>query len=148
MYVPATFVHVTIISAVTDPILTKILGPNFFGFLIFVDQHLFWKKTSFDPNIFRPNNFVPNIFTFLTQKNLLDQKISCTKNFLDQTFFTLIIFGQPKIFLTKNYLGSKYLLLKIFWPRLFRPWFFWEKCFELNFFEQKQQQWQQPQSQL
>ena len=56
MYVPATFVHVTIISAVTDPILSKILGPNFFRFLIFVDQHLFLGENVLDLTFFNKNN--------------------------------------------------------------------------------------------
>ena len=32
-YVPATFVHISDISAVIDPILTKLFGPNILGAL-------------------------------------------------------------------------------------------------------------------
>ena len=36
----AIFVHITNISAVTGPILTKLFGPKFFGVIIFVDQNV------------------------------------------------------------------------------------------------------------
>ena len=35
--VPATFVHIKNISAITDPIMTKFFGPNFFGALNFFE---------------------------------------------------------------------------------------------------------------
>ena len=38
IYVLATFVHISNVSAVNDQILTKLLGPNFLGTLIFLDN--------------------------------------------------------------------------------------------------------------
>ena len=43
-YALATFVHISNISAVTGPILTKLFGPNFFGVIIFVDQNVLGPK--------------------------------------------------------------------------------------------------------
>ena len=50
IYVLETFVQVINISAVTEPILTKGFGPNFFGAIIFLGQNFFLDQTSFDPN--------------------------------------------------------------------------------------------------
>ena len=41
-YVMATFVHISNISAVNDPILTKLFGPNFWG--PFLDQGIFYTQ--------------------------------------------------------------------------------------------------------
>ena len=64
----ATFVNISNISAVADPILTKLLGPDYLGALIFVGQH------------FSGLNF------FLT-KYFLEQKFFSTPNFFYQHFF-------------------------------------------------------------
>ena len=61
-YVLATFVHVSNIYSVTNIFSTKLLGPNFLGLSIFVDQHLFWSnllliQISLKPKIFEPNFF-------------------------------------------------------------------------------------------
>ena len=39
-YALATFFHISNISAVIGPILTKLFGPNFFGIIIFVEQNV------------------------------------------------------------------------------------------------------------
>ena len=44
IFVLAIFFHIRNISAVTDPILTKLFEPNFLGALIFLGEHLFWTK--------------------------------------------------------------------------------------------------------
>ena len=41
------FVHITIISAVTDPILIKILGPNFFFWVLYFCGPTFILKKNF-----------------------------------------------------------------------------------------------------
>ena len=57
-YVLATFVHITKISAVTDPIFTNIFWLNFCGEIFF---EVFW-------NFFWIHNFVSNQKVFRTQK--------------------------------------------------------------------------------
>ena len=42
-YVLATFVHISIILAVTDPILIELFGPNFLGAFIIVDHFFFYQ---------------------------------------------------------------------------------------------------------
>ena len=51
-YFLATFVHISIISAVTEPILTKLFGPNLLGALILVDKNSCLDQTSFDQKYF------------------------------------------------------------------------------------------------
>ena len=51
-YALVTFVHISNISAVTGPILTKLFGPNFFGVIIFVDQNVLGQ------NFFKTQNFI------------------------------------------------------------------------------------------
>ena len=51
-FVLATFVHIKNMSAVTDPILTKRLGPNFLQTLTFLIE-IFLPKFC-EPKIFRP----------------------------------------------------------------------------------------------
>ena len=58
------------ISAVSDPILTKLFRSKFFGTLFF-HQNIFWPKISFDPNFFGQKIFFWHKF-FLTQ--LMDSK--------------------------------------------------------------------------
>ena len=83
IYVMVTFVNISNISAVTDLIFTKLLGPNFLGALIFLGQNLFLLKYSFGRNIFFSQIFLPTIF--------------CTQNFLDQNFF------EPHFCVTQNH---------------------------------------------
>ena len=63
IYVPATFVHISIISGVNDPIWKKILGPNLFLVLIFMDQHFFEKKMLSTQIFFGPKNFCTEYFS-------------------------------------------------------------------------------------
>ena len=50
-YVMETFVHISNISAVSDPILTKLCEPNILWALIFISKFFFEQK-SFGPNVF------------------------------------------------------------------------------------------------
>ena len=50
-----TFVHICNISAVIDPILTKLFGPNI------LVNNLFLEPNSFGPNIFGQNVFLNRI---------------------------------------------------------------------------------------
>ena len=81
-------------SAVTDPILIKVLGPNFLGALIFVDQHFYRAKLLLTRIFLDQNFFVPNLIFFLT-------KIFWPKHFLYTKFF------GPKMFLDPKFCGSK-----------------------------------------
>ena len=80
------------------------MRPNFFGFLIFVDQHSFWKKTSFDPNIFGPKICEPDSFYFFYHQIFLDQQIFCTKNLFGSKMFWPIFFWT-QFFCTINVYG-------------------------------------------
>ena len=46
-YALAIFVHISNISLVTGPILTKLFGLNFWGVIIFVDQYIFEQNQIF-----------------------------------------------------------------------------------------------------
>ena len=56
IYVLATFVHISNISAVIDPFLTKLFVHNIFGAYIFVNKFFFnkilWPQIFFDSNFF------------------------------------------------------------------------------------------------
>ena len=94
MYVPATFVHISIISAVTDPIWTKILEPNFWGLNFCGPTFFFEKKTSFDPNIFWTQNVCTEYFLLFWSKQICwTKKLVVPEIFWINIFFTLIIFG-------------------------------------------------------
>ena len=103
-YVLATYIHIRIISAVTDPIFTKLLRPNFFqqnlscywpainqtfgtqflGGLIIVVQH--FTTTSFDPNIFgTKNSLYPKFLQIFFWPNTFGL------NYLTKTFFLQIV---------------------------------------------------------
>ena len=63
-FVPETFVLFRNISPVTDPILTKLFGPNFCRPIFMLDPKCFWTQYFFGPKILE-----------------LDQKLFLTKNF-------------------------------------------------------------------
>ena len=86
-HVLATFVHVSNISTVTNLFLTKLLGSNFVGLLIFVDQHLFWSNLLLIQIIVWPKMFWPT--SFLTK-------------FFRARFFTSKNFFYPNFFEPKN----------------------------------------------
>ena len=118
-YVPVVSIHISIISIVTDPILTKLSGLNFLGVLIFVDL-LFFNKTSFDLNTFFtiyfiswPKNFLDQIFVApkffwskICTQNLFGPKFSSPRIFLDPKFFCLEFFDLT--FLNKNNSNSSH----------------------------------------
>ena len=91
-YALATFVHISNISAVTGPILTKLFGPNFLGFIIFVGQN------ALGPNFFRPKFF------------------SDKKFFRAQHFWTLNFIGRKKKFEPKIILNPKFSQTPNFFP--------------------------------
>ena len=105
-FVLATFVHERNILAIPDPILTKLLGPNFLGaFFLFT-------FTLLDPNFFGPKKSLEPKF-FWTQ-NLLGWKFHWTQTFLDlncwdQIFLDRKFYG-PKIFWTQNVLDPKFFV--------------------------------------
>ena len=122
-YALVTFVHISNISAVTGPILTKLFGPNFFGVIIFVDQNVLGQ------NFFKTQNFI-RAQSFQT-RNFIGPKENFELKFLlypklDEKFFGPTIFFE-KIFPTKNLFWSEISLFQIFFqirnffgPKLFR----------------------------
>ena len=157
-YVHTTFVHTTFvlvsfvnirnISAVTDPILTKLYGPNIFlGLNLFgpkknisqvhLDQLFFGtKKFSvltqkyFLPNFFEPTFIQPKLFQseILLDPKLLTQilfayKICLTPFFGSKMFFDHnvldTIFLDPLFFPFLNFLDHNFFFTQIFWPIFF-----------------------------
>ena len=122
-YCLAAFVKISNISAVTDPILTKLFGPNFLWVIIFVHQNIF------GINFFRPKPFSQSNFfqtqIFLAQQFHLNPKFFQTQNFLDprflrqRSFFKLKILPDPKSF--SNVFSDPKSFSKIF----FDPRFIW-----------------------
>ena len=84
-YALVTFVHISNISAVTGPILTKLFGPNFFGVMIFVDQNVLGQNFFKTQKLLGPKVFRPEIWTrkkFRTQISFVPKIVS------DQQFFS------------------------------------------------------------
>ena len=123
-FVLATFVHIRNVSAVTDPILTKRLGPNFWQALTFLIeiflgpykffgptilwtqnlwiQNFVWTSIFFRTNFFGPKFFETNIFCtpiLFGLKISSDSKFCWTKFFLDERILGQQIFVTNKIFL-------------------------------------------------
>ena len=119
----ATFVHISNISDVTGPILTKLFGPNFFEIMIFVDknvlgQNFFGPKFFLNTNFFKPQIFFPD-------PKVLDQKSYWFQKNFEPKFFRRTNFSDSKFFLlTKLYFGHKFLF----------EFFFRTTIFFLNFF--------------
>ena len=113
-YALVTFVHISNISDVTGPILTKLFGPNFLGFINFVGQNVL------GPNFFRPKFFLDPKFFFRT-KIFLGPNIFGTAILLDTTNFF-----NPKLFWTQNYFQHKIFSDSTFF---FRPKIFFEIFF-------------------
>ena len=110
------------ISAVTDPILTKLLGPNFLVVLIFKDQHFFWQNFSifFGPKIC----LHPTFFTFLTQTflgptNLFVPKVFWIKHFFPVNFFWSHCFCSQNCLAKSFFWIQNFFVSKFFWSRLF-----------------------------
>ena len=54
-YAMVIIVHISNISAVSGPILSKLFGPNFFGVMMFVDQNVLGQNFFLSgPKVFRP----------------------------------------------------------------------------------------------
>ena len=114
-----TFVHISNISDVTDPIFTKLFGPNIFGgWNIFRPKELrsqflllkiFWSQFLFWPNFFYPKLFLTQFLpTFFFNPNFFDPKFFGStffnQNFLIQKFFLTQIFLHPSFFCTQIFL--------------------------------------------
>ena len=107
-YVLGTFAHISIISAVTDLILTKLLGPKF------LQQYLSCYQPHFDQTF--GTQFFGGLYfcgpTFLLDKiNFFYPKFFWTKHFWIQ-FFWITFFGS-----------------KTFWSRFWTLIFFRQKMF-------------------
>ena len=96
-YVQATFVYIDIISAVTDPILTKLLGPT----KNFWTPDFSLPKSFSDLNFFWHNIFFQTLNLFWTQ-HLLGTNIFWGPNILGSFFFTQYCFWTQKIFSDTN----------------------------------------------
>ena len=97
-FVLATFVHTRNISAVTDPMLTKCLWPNFLQALIFLIE------------IFYQNFVWPNFFGTL---KFFGPKILWTQNFWTQNFVWTPIFLGQECFRHKHFLDSIFFYFKV-----------------------------------
>ena len=114
-YVLAMFVHISNISAVSDPILTKLFGPNFSG-----SKFLWTNIIFFGPNLFVDQQFCWNQY-FLESKKIFRSKIFFGPiSFFDQQFCGSKIISDPKIFWTQNS-DKKKFRTQIF----LNPQFFW-----------------------
>ena len=127
-YVLVTFVHIRIISDVTDPLFTKLLGPNFF------QQYFSYYLPDFDQKFLNPIFWGPQFSgptVFWTK--FFDQYIFLIKIFWYQHFFTFwtqILFVPAIYWIKKN-------LPKIFWLNTFGPEIFWTPNFFNYFFGPK-----------
>ena len=121
-YVLGTFVHISNISTVTDPILTKYFD-TILGGLNFCRPHSFWTKLFWTKEFFIPKSFWPKFFLtrfFLTYPL-----------FFWLTIFTLILFILN--FLNLSFL-TKFFGFIFFNPIFFGPMIFWTQSFYLEFF--------------
>ena len=89
-FVLAIFAHIRNISAVTDPILTKIFRPNLLTAVIFWDQNFFGPKILWTLNFFHLN-FWTHIFLDF---KFLWPTFFWTSNFFRLKFYWLKIFDQ------------------------------------------------------
>ena len=127
-YALVTFVHISNISAVTGPILTKLFGPNFFGVIIFVDQNVLGQNFFKTQNFIRAQSFQTRDFIG-PEKNFELKfpsypKLSQTNNFFKPQIF------EPNFsltfFLDQNFLDPQFILALNF--------FFFKFFFNPNFF--------------
>ena len=135
-FVLAIFVQIGNISTATNPVFTKIFGPNFFACLNFLDQNFFRPNKFWTQNIFGPKKFSdPKFFwiqVFTTQKFCPDPKQG--KGFwLQSNLILFTYFNQFRIckgwvmfliWLFINLLG-----LLHFWGCLWNLW--WLFCCDL-----------------
>ena len=126
----ATFVHISNISAITDQILPKIFGSNFFGSLTFVLQIFFCTSNFFGP-LFLLSLIIGQIFlvlTFFGPKIFLDPHFFWSQIFSGSKFF----FSGPTFFLVQKIFSEFFFQSQNFsQPKLFQP-----KFFPPNFFFQ------------
>ena len=102
-FVQETFGHIRNISAVTDPILTKSLGPNFLQALTFLIE-IFLPKFC-EPKIFSTQGFV--------WTSIYLEYIFFTLNFLESNFFGLKMLNQI-LFGWKNFGSTNFSWTNIF----------------------------------
>ena len=115
-----TFVHISNISALTDQILTKLLGPNFLGVFIFVDQN-FLDKTFFIPSHPPPphklnmsNIFVVTITSLILTKLYKSAISQLLLIWFWPNFFDPFFIFVNKIFFWQNFISHQYL--SCYWP--------------------------------
>ena len=72
-------VHIRNISTVTDPILTKLFGPNYLGAKILFDPNFVGPKDFYTQNLFGPKFFWTE--KFAGPQNFLDSKHLCGHKF-------------------------------------------------------------------
>ena len=107
-FVLVTFVHIRKISAVTDPILTKLCEPKFFAPGNYLDPKFCW--TSF----FWTHNFLDPKYRDLFFLTWFFWLLIFEPKFLRNKIFWNWKFSLPKLFWTWNFFGLNILLTKIF----------------------------------
>ena len=128
-YALVTFVHISNISAVTGPILTKHFGPNFFGVIIFVDQNVLGQNFFKTQNIIRAQRFQTR--NFIGPKKNSNSNFRRTQIFFN-LFFTDQIFGLTILF--KNIFQIFFEPKIVFQTRIF---FRSQNCQTINVFGSK-----------
>ena len=104
-YVLATFVHISNISGVTNPILTELFGSNFLG--------------SFDPKLFLTQKFFRNK-CFLGPTTFWPVILLDPKKFLSSKFFRYKFIFFTSFFRPKSFVRVKISLDPIFlWKHIF-----------------------------
>ena len=93
-FVLVTFVHMSNLSAATEPIFKKLFGPNFLGGRIFFRPKFCYIQSFWEPKFLDLHIFGAKIF--------LDPKSFWTKLFWTQKFV------GPKILLCQNFFGNKF----------------------------------------
>ena len=104
------------ISAISDPISTKLSEPNFLGVKIFLDHHFVRRKLLGSKIIWTQNYLGPKI---IGTKNILDPKFYLdTIIFWPRIFWPSLFltqnFSDPKLFEHTKFLDTKFLCTKFF----------------------------------
>ena len=134
-YAMVAFVHISNISAVSGPILTKLFGHNFLGVTIFAAQNilgpkffrnkLFWTQKFLGPKVFRPKFFFSDAKHLLNRKKFQiffsDENFFFYPNFFSYSFGSKIFF-EPQLLWTRKILDqiffveAKFLRIQyLFW---------------------------------
>ena len=119
-YALATFVHISIISPVTSPIVTELFGPNFLGVIVFRDQNVLGPNLLFLKNFFQAKNLF-GLKDYSTLQFLWTQKFLDPTFLWTQSFFWPIFFFLPNFFWTQYLFGTWRLPLEMR-DKLFPSW--------------------------